>query len=89
MVRTVISLDDEDKAWLDRKAKEDNVAITEVIRRAVRRLREESGSEIRSLDELLRQTRGLWKKGDGLSKENCAASGSAVSEAVARFRYSH
>jgi hypothetical protein len=67
MVRTVISLDDEDKAWLDRKAKEDNVAMTEVIRRAVRRLREESTPKNRSLDELLRQTRGLWKKGDGLA----------------------
>ncbi|MGH8772667.1 MAG: ribbon-helix-helix protein, CopG family [Burkholderiales bacterium] len=67
MIRTVISLDDEDKAWLDRKAREDNVAMTEVIRRAVRRLREESGSENRSLDELLRQTRGLWKNGDGLA----------------------
>lgn len=64
MVRTVISLDPEDKAWLDRKAKEEGTTMTEVVRRAVRRLR--AAEERPSLEELLRRSRGTWKHGDAL-----------------------
>lgn len=66
MVRTVISLDEDDKRWLDRRAKEEGVPMTELIRRAVRLLRSLAPSEHRSLDDLLHATAGLWRRGDGL-----------------------
>jgi hypothetical protein len=64
MVRTVISLDPEDKRWLDTKAKEENTTMTDVVRRAVRRLREED--EKANLAQLLEATKGIWTEGDGL-----------------------
>lgn len=66
MVRTVIALDDDDKRWLDRKAKEEGVPMTELVRRAVRLFRRQAPAQGRSLDELLQATSGLWKHGDGL-----------------------
>lgn len=67
MVRTVIALDEDDKRWLDRKAKEEGVPMTELIRRAVRLLRRQAPSAHDSLDDLLRTTSGLWRHDDGLS----------------------
>lgn len=67
MVRVVINLDPKDKAWLERKAKEERVSLTRLVQRAVRRLRQESEPPKSSLPELLARTRGLWKHGDGLT----------------------
>ncbi len=67
MVRTVITLEEEDKAWLDRKAEEDRVSMAELVRRAVRLYREESNREAQPLRQLLQATSGLWKGEDGLA----------------------
>jgi Arc/MetJ-type ribon-helix-helix transcriptional regulator len=67
MVRTVISLDEEDKRWLDARARETHVPMAEVVRQAVHMLREASAWEARATDELLQQTSGIWKQGDGLA----------------------
>lgn len=66
MVRTVISLDEDDKEWLDREAGRLGVPMTELVRRAVGMLRQhaELGSE--PLDDLLETTSGSWRHGDGL-----------------------
>ena len=66
MIRTVISLDDDDKRWLDRRAEQQGVSMTELIRRAVRLLRGQTAEDYRSLEELLAATSGIWKQGDGL-----------------------
>ncbi len=66
MVRTVISLDDDDKRWLDERAKREGVAMTELVRRAIALLRERDRRDDPSWTEILDRTRGLWKKGDGL-----------------------
>lgn len=66
MVRTVISLDEDEKRWLDERAAEEGVPMTELIRRAVRLLREHSRLERPEWDDLLNRTAGLWKHGDGL-----------------------
>jgi len=66
MIRTVISLDPEDKEWLDRRAQEEHVPMAQLIRRAVRCYREECESSSPSMDQLLQKTAGLWKAGDGL-----------------------
>jgi hypothetical protein len=67
MARAVINLDPKDKAWLERKAKEERVPLARLIERAVRRLREESEPPRPAFSELLVRTRGLWKHGDGLT----------------------
>lgn len=71
MIRTLISLDEEDKQWLDRKAKEEGLTMTELVRIAVRRYREqcERGAAEPTLEQLLRQTSGLWQGGDGLAAQ--------------------
>jgi hypothetical protein len=66
MVRTVISLDEEDKEWLDRASAERGVSMTELVRVAVRRLRSDLERGEPSYEALLRQTQGLWRRGDGL-----------------------
>lgn len=45
MVHTVVKLESEDRVWLDRKAEEEQVPMAELVRRAVRRYREESDSQ--------------------------------------------
>lgn len=66
MIRTIVSLDPEDKAWLDRVAQDEHVAMTEIVRRAIRRLRDQSGEPQQNFDALLADTSGLWRVGDGL-----------------------
>jgi hypothetical protein len=66
MVRTVISLDEEDKAWLDRQAARRRVPMTRLIREAVRLLRRHEGASRPSTDDLLSRTQGIWRRGDGL-----------------------
>lgn len=68
MVRTIISLDDDDKAWLDERARREGVPMTELLRRAVRLLRSIPEGEP-TTEELLEQTRGLWRGGDGLEHQ--------------------
>lgn len=67
MIRTLISLDPDDKRWLDRRAQEENVTMTQLVRTAIRRYREESEAAAPSIETLLRQTAGIWKgERDGL-----------------------
>jgi len=66
MIRTVISLDKESKEWLDQQARVESVSTAEIIRTAVRRYREEKRKETPSINDLLKQTSGIWKAGDGL-----------------------
>ena len=65
MVRTVISLDEEDKQWLDEKASSEGIPMTEVIRRAVRRMRSKEMAA-GAFDELLQATSGIGSGEDGL-----------------------
>ncbi len=67
MVRTVISLDPDDKAWLDRQAKAQRVPMTRIVRRAIQRLRKEAEANPTRFDQLLRETSGMHDVGDGLA----------------------
>jgi hypothetical protein len=71
MIRTLISLDEEDKQWLDRRAQEKGTTMTELVRTAVKEYREQherKGGEP-TLEQLLGQTSGLWQEGDGLAAQ--------------------
>jgi Ribbon-helix-helix protein, copG family len=67
MIRTVISLERRDKEWLDRKARQEHVSMATLIRKAVRRYREQRELDSPSMDQLLQETSGSWKLGDGLA----------------------
>ena len=68
MPRTIVSLDEENKAWLDQQAAVRRVPMTELVRQAVRefRIREQSKSKP-ALQEVLKRTAGIWRGGDGLA----------------------
>ena len=61
--RTIISLEDDDKVWLDEEAKRSGKPMTEVVRIAIRLLRDDRE---RALHGLLSATSGTWTEGDGL-----------------------
>jgi len=63
MVRTIISLDIEDKKWIDQLARKRDVSMTEIVREAIRRMRHE---EEETVDVLLEHTKRTWREGDGL-----------------------
>jgi hypothetical protein len=71
MERLIVSLDREEKRWLARRSREEGVSMAELIRRGVRKLREDeraAGPEP-SFDELLAATSGIWVGGDGLAHQ--------------------
>ncbi len=63
MTRMILSLEDRDKAWLERQAAEQGVSMAEVVRTAIQKLR---SKEEASIEKVLAETRGVWKSGDGL-----------------------
>lgn len=70
MVRTVISLDEGDKDWLDRQAARRKVAMTSLVREAIALLRREEAARSRGGADVLERSRGIWKRGDGLEWQN-------------------
>ena len=66
LVRTVISLDDEQKVWLDQQAALRRVSMAALIRQAVSefQIREQRGSAA-SFQEVLKQTGGIWQGASG------------------------
>lgn len=71
MARTLINLDPDDKAWLDREAQARNLPMTELVRQAVHgyRIRHESHG-LTDLQAALRRTAGIWRHGDGLDYQH-------------------
>jgi len=68
VIRTVISLDPEQKAWLDDTARELGRPMTEIVREALAHYRLSHGRGKKSTYRtLLRRTQGIWKRGDGLT----------------------
>ncbi len=67
MPRTIISLNDDDKRWLDRQARQRRVSMTSLVAEAVNeyRVRQEA-AERPDFDQALKDSAGLWRRGDGL-----------------------
>jgi len=63
MIRITIRIAQDNKQWLEQKAIEEEVSVSEVIRCAVRRLRKEEDD---SFERLLKLTSGTLRKGGGL-----------------------
>lgn len=70
MQRTIISLEPEERDWLVRRAQQEHVPQTEVVRRALRLYRQKAeimGTQ--SFEELARNTSGMRKGEDGLATQ--------------------
>lgn len=63
MTRMILSLESQEKSWLERRSREMGVSMAEIVRLAVRRMRH---AEEESLDQVLKATSGIWRRGDGL-----------------------
>jgi hypothetical protein len=63
MTRMLISLEHNDRQWLEQRAREAGVPMSEIVRQAIRRAQE---SEQKPMKDLLASTKGLWRQGDGL-----------------------
>ena len=68
MLRTVISLDPQEKAWLDQEAELEHVSMAAVVRKAILHYRLSLESKQNpNINTLLKKTSGIWKQGDGLA----------------------
>jgi hypothetical protein len=63
--RTIITLSEEDKLWLESYSSVHGVSVAEAIRQGIRRLKEAERRETYRI--LVDRTRGIWDKGDGLA----------------------
>jgi hypothetical protein len=63
MTRMLISLEENDRIWLEQQARQTGVPMSEVVRQAIRRA-QESGQK--PMKDLLASTKGIWRQGDGL-----------------------
>ena len=71
MTKTVIPLETDVKLWLDNKAAQEGVPMTELVRRAIRLLQEQ---ESNTVAKLLSDSAGLWQHGDGLAYQEAIRS---------------
>ncbi|MFP3912769.1 MAG: hypothetical protein ACLFUT_11895 [Desulfobacteraceae bacterium] len=63
--RTIITLSDQEKSWIESYSKASGISMAEAIRQGITHLRERE--EKRTYQTLIQETRGLWGKGDGLA----------------------
>lgn len=62
--RMIVTLPDEDKAWIESYSKAHNISAAEAIRQGIRTLR--LGVAKNTYQTLIESTRGMWQKGDGM-----------------------
>ena len=62
--RTIITLPEEDKLWLESYSKAYRISVAEAIRQGIKRLKESMAQN--TYNTLVQNTRGVWAKGDGL-----------------------
>ncbi len=62
--RTIITLPEEDKLWLQSYSRVHGISLAEAVRQGVQKLRIAEQQEL--YRSLVRNTRGIWHKGDGL-----------------------
>lgn len=62
--RTIITLSEEDKVWLESYSRTCRISAAEAIRRGIARLRDQEGRSV--YKKIVSETRGIWKQGNGL-----------------------
>ena len=64
-VRTIITLSEKDKKWLESYSSLHHMSVAEAIRRGIKKLKEAEYYE--TYQSLVLNSKGLWKRGDGLA----------------------
>ena len=64
MTRTIISIENDDKQWLEEESRRLGMPKSAIVRLSIRYMRLERE---KSFENLLNQTSGTWKEGDGLA----------------------
>jgi len=62
--RTIITLPEEDKQWLQSYSRVHGISLAEAVRKGVQKLRIAEQQEL--YRSLVDSTKGIWKKGNGL-----------------------
>lgn len=62
--RTVITISNDDKSWIEAYSKSHNISMAEVIRKGIAELKEKEAEGL--YKTLVNETKGVWEKGDGL-----------------------
>ncbi len=62
--RMIITISEEDKMWLESYSSLHRVSVAEAIRQGIRKLKDAELFE--NYQALVQNTKGFWKKGDGL-----------------------
>lgn len=62
--RTIITLPEEDKKWLQSYSRANDISLAEAVRQGVQKLRVAEKQQL--YRALVDSTKGVWKKGNGL-----------------------
>ena len=71
MTRTIISILEEEKRWLESYGRQQRISSAEVIRRAIREYRQMKADK--SFASVLRETAGTWTSVKGDSRDHVEA----------------
>ena len=67
MIRTIVSLHTEEKAWLDEMAQAQHASRSQIVRTAIRAYHQQKLTHTPTeMEILLKRTQGIWQKEDGL-----------------------
>ncbi len=62
--RTIITISDKDKSWLEAYSKSHDISMAETIPRGILELKEKESENF--YKTMVRETQGIWEEGDGL-----------------------
>jgi hypothetical protein len=62
--RTIITLTEKDKLWLERYSQLHRISMAQAIRESIGLLKDAESQQ--TYEALVNKTRGIWRKGDGL-----------------------
>jgi len=63
--RTIITIPEKDRAWLEVFSKTRGISLAEAIRRGIAELRQKEERNV--YQRLVEETGGIWRKGEGLA----------------------
>ena len=63
-LRTIITMSENDRNWLESYSKTSGISMAEAIRRGIARLREQEQEDL--FQAILEETKGIWSREDGL-----------------------
>jgi len=70
--RTLITLSDSDKTWLQDYSRAHGISLAEAVRQGIQRLRLTERQEL--YRTLVENTKGVWKRGNGLKYQQAIRS---------------